>query len=230
MKNTLKETVKEVYNTEKNDNASFNKNLYDYETIVNDVMKNTNDSTTKSESISKPHSLSNIEENVKQTISKPKSSYGIYIFFGILFFISILLSAVFFFKDKIKSFLQKYFNDIESETKIKDLESKIKEQENEKSELQKKIVLNEEKKDKETNEEKNTKVYKNKDNIDNLKQQYSSSQIVSEDSFCFIGNDDNMRHCVEVYKDDICTSGDIYKRMDDCLIPKLNQGMNQCSY
>ena len=99
--------------------------------------------------------------------------------------------------------------------------------------MQKKIDLKEEKKDKKTNQEEKTeksKVYKNSDNIDNLKQQYTSSQIVSEDSFCFIGNDDNTRHCVQAYKDDICTSGDIYKRMDDCLIPKLNQGINQCSY
>ena len=46
----------------------------------------------------------------------------------------------------------------------------------------------------------------------------------------FIGNDNNMRHCVQAYKDDVCTSGDIYKRMDDCLIPKLNLPTSQCMY
>ena len=50
---------------------------------------------------------------------------------------------------------------------------------------------------------------------------YSSSQMVNEDGYCFIGTDNNMRQCVNAYKGDICTSGDIYKRIDDCLIPKI---------
>ena len=54
-----------------------------------------------------------------------------------------------------------------------------------------------------------------------IKQHYSSSQMVNEDGYCFIGTDNNMRQCVNAYKGDICTSGDIYKRIDDCLIPKI---------
>ena len=56
-----------------------------------------------------------------------------------------------------------------------------------------------------------------------IKQQYSNSQIMKEDGYCYIGTDNNMRHCVDAYSGDVCTSGDVYKRMDDCLIPKLGQ-------
>jgi hypothetical protein len=46
---------------------------------------------------------------------------------------------------------------------------------------------------------------------------------MKEDGYCYIGTDNNMRHCVDAYSGDVCTSGDVYKRMDDCLIPKLGQ-------
>ena len=46
------------------------------------------------------------------------------------------------------------------------------------------------------------------------------SKVVNEDGYCFIGSDNNTRHCVDAYSGDICTSGDVYRRMDDCLIPK----------
>ena len=63
-----------------------------------------------------------------------------------------------------------------------------------------------------------------------LKQQYSESQIVKEDGYCFIGTDNQMRHCVDAYSGDVCTSGDIYRRMDDCLIPKLSSNNQQCCF
>ena len=39
-----------------------------------------------------------------------------------------------------------------------------------------------------------------------------------------------MRHCVDAYSGDVCTSGDIYRRMDDCLIPKLSSNNQQCYF
>lgn len=55
-----------------------------------------------------------------------------------------------------------------------------------------------------------------------LLQNYSPSQIIGENGgYCFIGSDDNMRHCVKAYKGDICSSGDIYSRIDKCLVPSL---------
>ena len=59
-------------------------------------------------------------------------------------------------------------------------------------------------------------------NESSLSQNYSSSEIVGEDGgFCYIGSDDNVRYCTQAYKGDICTSGDIYNRIDKCIVPSL---------
>ena len=53
-----------------------------------------------------------------------------------------------------------------------------------------------------------------------LSQEYSKSQIVGEKlGYCYVGSDDNIRYCVEAYGGEVCTSGDIYKRMDQCIVP-----------
>ena len=55
------------------------------------------------------------------------------------------------------------------------------------------------------------------------KSKYSQNQIVNKDDmYCYIGEDDNTRQCIEVFKDDICTSGDIFNRIDECLVPRRN--------
>ena len=103
-----------------------------------------------------------------------------------------------------------------------DLEKKLQEMEDtleKKTEAQSKM-------EKELKELKENKPKDKKDNTVGLKQQYSNSQIVQEDGYCFIGKDDNMRHCVDAYAGDVCQSGDMYRRMDDCLIPKHPQ--DQC--
>ena len=37
-------------------------------------------------------------------------------------------------------------------------------------------------------------------------------------TYYYVGKDDNMHQCVEVFKGDVCTSGDIFNR-DECLVP-----------
>ena len=62
---------------------------------------------------------------------------------------------------------------------------------------------------------------KRKKNKNINKSDYSDNQIVKQDDmYCYVGEDDNMRQCIEVFKDDICTSGDIFYRIDQCLVPK----------
>ena len=39
--------------------------------------------------------------------------------------------------------------------------------------------------------------------------------------YCFIGDSDNTRHCVELEKDDNCVSGQIYKTKEICVNPDL---------
>ena len=66
--------------------------------------------------------------------------------------------------------------------------------------------------------EENKKVQKNK-NINKVN--YPKDQIVKQDDmYCYVGEDDDMRQCVQVFKDDICTSGDIFNRIDQCLVPE----------
>ncbi len=60
----------------------------------------------------------------------------------------------------------------------------------------------------------------NKKTNEELKKIYSEKQFVKENSFCYIGDDNNMRHCIEAYNGDICESGDVYNRIDECLMPK----------
>ena len=51
-------------------------------------------------------------------------------------------------------------------------------------------------------------------------QQYANSKVItSESGFCYIGEDNNNRHCVNAYGGDVCTSGDVYNRIDKCLKP-----------
>ena len=83
------------------------------------------------------------------------------------------------------------------------------------TESEKNKVLEEEEKPKE--QPKNTK--KTKKSNEELRKLYSDNQFVKDDGFCYIGTDNNMRQCVEVYNGDICESGDVYKRIDECLMP-----------
>lgn len=39
--------------------------------------------------------------------------------------------------------------------------------------------------------------------------------------YCFIGDPDSTRHCVELLKDDTCVSGQIYKTKEICVNPDL---------
>ena len=130
-----------------------------------------------------------------------------------------------FFKDKISEFVKTLFKDEESENKIKELESSMNEKNSLNNELQKELEElkkkeTESKKNSETKSDNNTKKTITKKQIKELAQTYSPSQIVSNDGYCFIGMDDNMRHCVKAYAGDVCQSGDIYNRIDECLVPK----------
>ena len=239
MKNTIKESVNEVYDTTQNTNARFNKNIYNYDKIIDNVIKNTSSSKIENNSKNK-NVLSNT--NVLTPPSQSHTSYGIYIFIGFILFIIILFGVMYFFEEKIKNFLQGLLKNTKDEETIQSLKDQLENEKKEKDMLKKNMNKNEKKDKKEEDTKQMSKTTKKEDtknvniknkldsNLVDLKQQYSNSKIVSEDSFCFIGNDNNMRHCVQAYKDDVCTSGDIYKRMDDCLIPKLNLPTSQCMY
>ena len=236
VKNTLKNTMSEVYNVT-NNNATFKKNVYDFNSKLNtlNTSKNTNNMLR-----SKNNGNNNINLNAPSSNSSFSNSFEKkeqvssflnllpYIIFFLLLVVCIFV--IFRYKDKIREIFEKYFS--QSPTNIekeKELEKKLKDEKEKVSQMETQMEeKKEETKKEETKKEKTKKKTKSVESP--LKQQYSESQIVKEDGYCFIGTDNQMRHCVDAYSGDVCTSGDIYRRMDDCLIPKLSSNNQQCYF
>ena len=194
MKGTIKESVQEVYKNT-NNNAFFDKNIYNYDKELNHV------SSLKKQNINNNTNKKVIETVVPSVRPNDSSIFMIILLCLFLFIIGIIL----YFRDKISAYVKQIMSNgsEEQESRIKELEEELENTKKEKEEEKEK------EKDEGSKEEEST-----------IKQNYSDSAIVKEDGFCFIGTDDNMRHCVDAYSGDICTSGDVYRRMDDCLIPK----------
>ena len=54
-----------------------------------------------------------------------------------------------------------------------------------------------------------------------IEKKYKDNQIVKGNGFCYIGFDNHMRECTDVYEGDICMSGQIFPTMDMCLNPEF---------
>jgi len=54
-----------------------------------------------------------------------------------------------------------------------------------------------------------------------IEKKYRDNQIVKGNGFCYIGFDNHMRECTDVYEGDICMSGQIFPTMDMCLHPEF---------
>lgn len=239
MKATIKESVNEVYKN-MNQNASFNKNIHNFNKNISNInglrnnsSNNTRKNNTNNNRNTKQPVYQNIENDNRENYNAPnKGNFTMIMIIFCIFLVSILGGFVIYFKDKIFDFLNFDNND---STKVEDsevdtlknvLDEKIKKEE----EMQKEIIRLKKTSTNDAPREENTtsvsqtdtSVKTNKDDS-NIKQQYSDSMMVKEDGYCYIGTDDNMRHCVDAYTGDICSSGDVYRRMDDCLIPKLSQ-------
>ena len=132
---------------------------------------------------------------------------------------------MFVFKDDIKPYVQSFFENEDYTQKVKALESKVEEEVSKRTNMEKKMSVIQNNQSSKTKDKTKSSTQTPSD----LKQQYSSSSIVSEDGYCYIGTDNNMRQSVKAYAGDICTSGDIYKRMDDCLVQKI-QGLGECTF
>lgn len=69
-------------------------------------------------------------------------------------------------------------------------------------------------------EETNQYVDKNEFNTDGLTESNNNHDIGSE-GYCFIGNDNGIRACAPIGKNNKCMSGDIFPSMEICMNPKL---------
>ena len=119
------------------------------------------------------------------------------------------------YKDKIYSFFEKKI------INIQEVKKKVKK---DKDGNETDIIKKKSKKEsvvKKNNVDKKEKSKNNKKQKD-ISQHYSPSKIVGENGgFCYVGSDNNTRYCVQAYKGDVCTSGDIYNRIDKCIVPSL---------
>ena len=238
MKNTFKETVKEVYNTNKE--TVFKKDIHNFNKNLNTLNKNTSNTNTFRNKNNSSRNIDNsnnkksrfdvasVMSSASRTIPSPQfdlpppphssSSSTIWVILFFILLIMIMVGVVYYFQENIKEFIKPFFEDEDKNNKLKELQQKIKEEQEKRTKLEEKININKKEESKEESK---------KEPEEEIKQTYSSSKIVNEDGYCFIGTDNNMRHCVNAYKGDTCTSGDMYKRIDDCLIPKMSE-LSQC--
>ena len=78
-------------------------------------------------------------------------------------------------------------------------------------------------KEEQSNKEKEEKIETGGVNTLNstIEKKYRDNQIVKGNGFCYIGFDNHMRECTDVYEGDICMSGKIFPTMDICLNPEF---------
>lgn len=238
MRDTIRNTVKEVYNTnvknigsvgpsplssslfEKNhSNATKNVSVGNYDNNVNKL------------------SLNNSNSQMKEGMPPTSSSFTTILLFLLL--LVAITGVIYYYRKEIKKYFDKTFGKGKTISKevveIKENDEELKETKSlseregeivEKDKLTIKkggnVLVDDKviKKSKKEEEKKETKVQRN--GID--KNKYSRNQIVTKDDmYCYIGEDDNTRQCIQVFKDDVCTSGDIFNRIDECLVPRTNK-------
>ena len=160
------------------------------------------------------------------------TSYLISLVVIMLLFI-VILGAIYYFWDDINNYFQKLFYSQKSKSKnvleIKENDEELKETKKvveEKDNIIEKDKLSIKKdgqvivQDKIIKKNKKEPVQKHSSNSKIVSGHYAPNQIVKQDDmYCYIGEDDNMRQCIQVFKDDVCTSGDIFNRIDKCLLP-----------
>lgn len=232
MKGSLKNNLKNVYKPINNNNVGVNKNIKNITNRLknNNLYNNFIDNGKNVENV--------INSNIKNVSNSNNKNYNLYIILIIVVCLLILL-LLFLFKDDIINYFKNLFKDTEIDDKIKnledisennskliskeikDLDDKLELLKKEKKEKKKEKKENEEKKEEKKENEEYDNLLNNKKTDDLLNIQYDKSNIINEDSYCYIGSDDNTRHCVKAYSGEICSSGDIYKRLDKCLIPDL---------
>ncbi len=230
MKGSLKNNLKNVYKNVNNNNVGINKNI----TGITNRLKNDN---MYSNFLDNGKNLNN---NIVDSTVKKVSNYNYHIYIILIVAVLILLILlIFIFKDNIINYFRNLLKDKDVDDKLKNLEDVAKSNSDvinkEIKDLDEKLSNMKEQQEifkKEEEEKKRKKedqqdgyeeddLLKNKNKDISINAEYDKSNIINEDSYCYVGSDDNIRHCVKAYAGDICTSGEIYKRLDKCLIPEL---------
>ena len=221
MKATLKNTVGNVYEINKNGsfssktkrlvkskNGEGNSNFLSVSNSKNEYLPSNNvNKISNSNKLKNSIYSSPLEDN--NNGQKPPVSILNIIALLLILIIVLLISAVFFFKDKIfehtKSFIKGAAKDEDEEKNVIDLKNRI-------AEL--------EKKNKSIQIQKQSQIQKKKVDVKKF-ESYDHKQQVKSDGYCYIGYDSGIRECAPVYEGDICLSGEQYPRLDKCMVPKM---------
>jgi hypothetical protein len=236
MKGSLKNNLKNVYKNINNNNIGINKN-------VTGITNRLNNDNMYSDFLDNGKNVNNniIDSNVKKI---SKSNYHLYVILIIAVFLLLTL-LILIYKDDIINYFRNLFKDKDVDDKIKTLEystknnsdsinKEIKDLDDKLKNMQKDQEIFKKQKEDEYEEDEVDEGEVDEGEVDegdyllkdgnkdiSINAEYDKSNIIKEDSYCYVGSDDNTRHCVKAYSGEICSSGDIYKRLDKCLIPDL---------
>lgn len=148
----------------------------------------------------------------------------------------ILVSILYYYRNNIFDFFKKTKDTITKTDTVAQLESKydslfdsinkkIQEDDKELSEIKSKLNSEVHSIEKDEKKEKETKAQIDTGGVGTLnakiETKYKDNQIVKGNGYCYIGFDNHMRECTDVYEGDICMSGQIFPTLDVCVNPEF---------
>ena len=167
----------------------------------------------------------NYMNNFKQNNSPMSSVFTVMNIITFIFFLLfIVLIGLIYFQKSIMEYIQNVLCKTNND-KINNIEIKVGEKDKQNEELIQKLNKMEE--DINNMNTTNAKQTKNNTQIksnstSNMNySSYTENQKVKTDGFCYVGYEKGQRECVPVQSGDICLSGEIFPRLDKCMVPEL---------
>lgn len=157
-----------------------------------------------------------------------KSNFSFWNFLSLLMFLIIIgtISAIYYFREKIINYFKSLISSETSKNNTKIMED-IEKMKKDNEDMLKKIDDNMKKeketsdknKDEKKEEKEGKKKVKSSKDVKGLNIQ--PNNIVKEEGYCYIGFEDGQRECAPVNTGDICMSGEVFPRLDQCSVPEL---------
>ena len=167
----------------------------------------------------------NSGENKVVYESSIKSNFSFWNFLSLLIFFIIIgtVSAIYYFREKIINYFKGLISSETSKNNTKIMED-IEKMKKENEDMLKKIDNNM-KKEKEIEDKKKEEEKDGKKKVKSSKDvkgiSIQPNNIVKEEGYCYIGFEDGQRECAPVNTGDICMSGEVFPRLDQCSVPEL---------
>jgi len=231
-KNVLRRQFSNMYGKDKlfqeNSNVKLSKNVSNL-TDSNNQMKR----VIKNEFKNVYDENTNTEKTMFPEIKPSNITVSAIIFLTVLI---ILASILYYYRNNIFDFFKKA-TVINNTDAVSQLESKydslfdtlnkyIEKDEKEMSELKSKLKVEQLGSiEKDEKKEKETKAQIESGGVgtltSKLEKKYKNNQIVKGNGYCYIGFDNHMRECTDVYEGDVCMSGQIFPTLDICVNPEF---------